>query len=153
MSRVFRYKTPVNPDWIDYNGHMQDAYYGLIFSFAVDALQDAVGLDADYRAATGNTVYLLEDHKVFLKEVKPEAVVEVLTRVIGLTDKRFHLWSEMRVAGQRVAISEQMEMHVTQRPEPRGTPLPPMVYADLKASLHTPEQVAALAPRARAMRV
>ncbi|EEE35651.1 conserved hypothetical protein [Rhodobacteraceae bacterium KLH11] len=31
----------MKPEWIDYNGHMQDAYYGLVFSYAVDAMQDA----------------------------------------------------------------------------------------------------------------
>ena len=39
---AFTYHTNVHSDWIDYNGHMQDAYYGLVFSHGVDALQDEV---------------------------------------------------------------------------------------------------------------
>jgi acyl-CoA thioester hydrolase len=67
MSFVF--ETRVLMEWIDYNGHMRDSYYGLVFSLAVDALQDEVGLDAEYRERTGCTIYLIEDHKVYLKEV------------------------------------------------------------------------------------
>ncbi|MCV2869292.1 hypothetical protein OEW28_11720 [Defluviimonas sp. WL0002] len=57
MTRTFHYRTSVRPEWIDYNGHMQDAYYGLVFSHAVDAFQDEVGFDAAYRKATGCTTY------------------------------------------------------------------------------------------------
>jgi len=147
----FRYETTVQPAWIDYNGHMQDAYYGLIFSFATDSLQAKVGIDAGYRKATGNTIYLLEDHKFFLREVKEGAQVIVTTHVIGLTEKRFHLWSEMTSNGVRVAISELMEMHVTQHPEPHGSPLPAEIHARLKAALVPAATAEALSPRARAM--
>ena len=41
---AFLYQTQVLPDWIDYNGHMQDAFYGLVFSYAVDAFQDWVAI-------------------------------------------------------------------------------------------------------------
>ena len=42
---AFTYHTKVQSDWIDYNGHMQDAYYGLVFSHGVDALLEEVGFD------------------------------------------------------------------------------------------------------------
>ena len=47
------HRTPVAPEWVDYNGHLRDAYYLLIFSHASDALMDAMGLDAAGRAASG----------------------------------------------------------------------------------------------------
>ena len=46
---IFKHIKTVLPEWIDCNGHMQDAYYGLIFSKAVDALQDDLGFDQAYR--------------------------------------------------------------------------------------------------------
>jgi len=153
MSRIFRYRSAVDPAWIDYNGHMQDAYYGLVFSYAVDAMQDAVGLDAAYRQTTGSTIYLLEDHKFFLREVKLGAVLEVETRVIGLAPKRFQLWSEMFADGRRSAVSELMELHVTQVPEPHGTPLPAEIYAQLEAALWPPAVISALQPRARGLQI
>ncbi len=45
------YATAVLPEWIDYNGHLRDAYYALIVSLATDALMDRIGLDAAYRGA------------------------------------------------------------------------------------------------------
>lgn len=116
MSETFIYETTVISDWIDYNGHMQDAYYGLIFSFAVDAVQDAIGFDAVYRKCTGCTIYLLEDHRFFLKEVKLGAKLLVETVVLDSDDKRFHLHLTMLHDGTPVSINETMELHVNQHP-------------------------------------
>ena len=49
---------------------MQDAYYGLAFSYAIDHFQDKVGFDDKYRRQSGNTIYVIEDHKFYLNEVK-----------------------------------------------------------------------------------
>jgi acyl-CoA thioester hydrolase len=145
---IFTFETTIRPDWIDYNGHMQDAFYGLVFSYAVDALQDEVGFDAAYRAATGCTVYLLESHVFFLREVRRGALVTVDTCVIGLDDKRFHLHATMREAGATVAVGEFMEAHVRQRPAPKVVPMPEEVHARLHAALQDPSD---LPRRARSM--
>ena len=52
-------ETRVAPDWVDYNGHMNDAAYALVFSRACDALMDKVHLDAGARKATAHTLYTL----------------------------------------------------------------------------------------------
>jgi len=39
------YRTAILPQWIDYNGHLRDAYYAVIVSSAIDALMDRVGLE------------------------------------------------------------------------------------------------------------
>ena len=49
------YATAVASDWIDYNGHMNDAAYALVFSRSVDALMDRIGLDAAARKRTGQS--------------------------------------------------------------------------------------------------
>ena len=110
MSEIFTYQTSVVPDWIDYNGHMRDAFYGLIFSYAVDSMQDDVGFDEAYRTRTGCTIYLLEDHKFFLREVKVGATVNVETVVISSDEKRFHLHLTMTENGETVAVCEAMEL-------------------------------------------
>lgn len=63
MLNEFIFEIDVNPEWIDYNEHMQDAYYGLAFSYAIDHFQDKVGFDQAYRSITGHTIYVIEDHK------------------------------------------------------------------------------------------
>ncbi|MCY4312525.1 MAG: thioesterase family protein [Gammaproteobacteria bacterium] len=118
------FETTVKPEWIDYNGHMRDSNYGLVFSLAVDALQDAVGLDAAYRERTGCTIYLLEDHKFYLKEVKQGDQLRVVTHVLGVDEKRFHLYMIMKRDQVEVCIGEFMELHVQQYPSPHGISMP-----------------------------
>ena len=76
------YTTGLAAEWIDYNGHLRDAYYGLIVSLACDALMDRLGLDAAYRGRTGNTLYTVEMHVHFLQEVKQGDIVNVDVRVL-----------------------------------------------------------------------
>ena len=59
----------VPPEWIDYNGHMMDAYYFLAFTEATEAFLDHVGLGAAYRARTGSGIYTAEGHLCFLSGV------------------------------------------------------------------------------------
>jgi acyl-CoA thioester hydrolase len=67
MSSTPVYRTAVMPEWIDYNGHLRDAYYSLIVSLACDAFMDRIGLDEAYRARTRCTLYTLEMHMHFLR--------------------------------------------------------------------------------------
>lgn len=140
MSESFQFETTILPEWIDYNGHMRDSYYGLVFSLAVDAMQDEIGFDAAYRARTGCTIYLLEDHKFFLKEVKSGARVRVETRVLGSDAKRFHLHMTMFEGDDAVAVGEFMELHVRQHPTPRAATMPHEIAERLaKAQVADPE--------------
>ena len=59
----------VPQEWIDYNGHMMDAYYFLAFTEATEAFLDHVGLGAAYRARTGSGIYTAEGHLCFLSGV------------------------------------------------------------------------------------
>ncbi|MBT2341238.1 MULTISPECIES: thioesterase family protein, partial [Pseudomonas] len=38
MPTLTTYQTHIRPEWVDYNGHLRDAYYLLIFSYATDVL-------------------------------------------------------------------------------------------------------------------
>ena len=149
----FEYTTTVKPEWIDYNGHMQDAYYSLVFSYAVDAFQDWVGFDAAYRKATDCTIYLVEEHKYFLREVKESDPLAVQISVLGVSQKVFHLHCVMQSGGHDVAISELMEMHVCQKPTPKGAPIPLDIAARLNELIISNSQKSQIARRARAMRI
>ncbi|MCP3971967.1 MAG: thioesterase [Rhodobacteraceae bacterium] len=151
MSRVFLFEQTVLPGWIDYNGHMRDSYYGLVFSLAVDALQDEVGFDAAYRQRTGCTIYLPEDHKFYLREIRQGARVRAETWVLDCNAKRFHLHLRMLVAAKTAAVAEFMELHLRQHPEPGACPMPPGIAALLRAARATPEDISGLPHRARPM--
>jgi acyl-CoA thioester hydrolase len=108
------YQTQVSADWVDYNGHLRDAYYLLIFSQAVDSLMDQIGLDAAARAASGNSLFTLEAHINYLHEVKESEPVDVRLQILGHDRKRLHLYLTLHREGQdeAVAVSEQMLLHV-----------------------------------------
>ncbi|QVM91117.1 thioesterase family protein [Pseudomonas entomophila] len=114
MPALITYRTPVQEDWVDYNGHLRDAYYLLIFSYATDALMERIGLDADARGQTGHSLFTLEAHINYLHEVKLGSEVWVQTQIIGFDRKRLHLYHSLHRAGfdEALAASEQMLLHV-----------------------------------------
>ncbi len=114
MPALITYRTPVEKDWVDYNGHLRDAFYLLIFSYATDALMERIGLDADSRGQSGHSLFTLEAHINYLHEVKLGTEVWVQTQIIGFDNKRLHLCHSLHRHGfeQPLAASEQMLLHV-----------------------------------------
>jgi acyl-CoA thioester hydrolase len=101
-------------DWVDYNGHLRDAFYLLIFSYAVDGLMDEIGLDAQSRERTGLTLFTLEAHINYLHEVKLGAAVEARIQIMAMDRKRLQLYLTLHPEGEEkvMAASEQMLLHV-----------------------------------------
>jgi len=132
------YQTTILPEWIDYNGHLRDAYYALIVSQASDALMDRVGLDAAYRARTGCTLYTVEMHIHYLHEVKKTDTVTVELRLAGADRKRIHAAFELARTGQAgvVATAEVMMLHVRQQGEQVNTVAFPAEVSAALAELH-----------------
>jgi acyl-CoA thioester hydrolase len=133
MSGVDVFRTGIAPEWIDYNGHLRDAYYSLIFSLATDALMDRIGLDEAYRTRTRCTLYTLEMHIHFLHEVMKTDVVDVSVRILGMDRKRIHAALDLRCARypDPVATAELMLLHVHQGDEPKAEAFPPEVVEAL----------------------
>lgn len=108
------YRDTVRGEWVDYNGHLRDAFYMLIFSFATDTLIDEIGLSDAVRKARGRSIYTLEAHISYLHEIKQGAQVRVEMRLLAYDAKRLHLYLEMFADGgvEPVAAGEQMLLHV-----------------------------------------
>jgi acyl-CoA thioester hydrolase len=108
------HRDTVRPEWVDYNGHLRDAFYMLIFSFATDAFMDRIGLDEAGRAARGRSLFTLEAHISYLSEIKEGAQVRVDVSVLAFDAKRVHLYMEMfeGEGAEPVSASEQMLLHV-----------------------------------------
>jgi acyl-CoA thioester hydrolase len=123
------YRTALAPEWIDYNGHLRDAYYGLIVSYACDALMNRLGMDAAYRDRTRNTLYTVEMHVHFLQEVKKSDIVVVSVRMLGADQKRLHAaFDVVREVDAVVAASaELMLLHVHQGETVATAPFPPEI--------------------------
>jgi len=104
----------VLPEWVDYNGHMNVAFYVLIFDHATDAIQDFLDLGAAYREQTGGSVFVVESHVTYDQEVMEGASVSVTTQVLGADSKRLHLFHRMFETDSTipVATNELMILHV-----------------------------------------
>ena len=157
MPALTTYTTQVHPDWVDYNGHLRDAFYLLIFSYATDALMDTLGLDSENREASGHSLFTLELHLNYLHEVKLDADVEVRTQIIAHDSKRLHLYHSLHLVGddKELAGNEQMLLHVDLA-GPRSAPFSEETLGKLQAivaqqtDLPTPDyigRVIALPPK------
>jgi acyl-CoA thioester hydrolase len=128
------FRTGIEPAWIDYNGHLRDAYYGLIVSYAIDALMDRIGLDKAYRSRTGCTLYTLEMHIHYLQEVKSTATVATDVRILGADRKRIHAAFDLRCdsAAEPAAVAEVMLMQVRQAESVASEPFAPVIVAAIE---------------------
>jgi acyl-CoA thioester hydrolase len=72
----------VEHEWVDYNGHLNMAYYILIFDHATDAFHDGLGLDKAYRLSAGGSTFAVETHTTYLAEVHEGDEVYVTTQLL-----------------------------------------------------------------------
>jgi len=128
------YRTPVKPEWIDYNGHMHEAYYVLVFGNTTDAFLTLIGMDAAYRERTETSLYTVEGHIAFVEEVPLGTDLSVATTVVAADAKRVHLFHEMKREsdGARLATYELLALHVDQS-GPRVTPMPAPILDKVSA--------------------
>ncbi len=126
----------VAPEWVDYNGHMNVAYYVLAFDHATDAVLDRLGAGEAYRRASGCSVFVGEMHVNYLQEVVAGDELHIATRLLAMDGKRLVMFHEMtcpRLAGA-VASNEVLCVHVDlgQR---RAVPWPDALAADLQRAV------------------
>ena len=141
------HEEPVRAEWIDYNGHMNLAYYVLVFDHGTDALLAQVGLDDAHREATGGSVFVVEAHLTYENEVHEGQRLAVTTQVLGVDEKRLRLFHRMIEvdAGILAATNEVMILHVdlnTRRtaPWPEAARRALTDLADAHAALEFPPQ-------------
>ncbi|TNE35122.1 MAG: thioesterase-like protein [Alphaproteobacteria bacterium] len=129
------HQQPVLTDWIDYNGHMNVAYYVLVFDQSIDVFLDDIGLHREYRDSSNNTVYVLETHVTYVQEVHEGDPLVMSVQVLDYDHKRIHLFLEMRHRdkGFLAATSEQMILHID-KAGPRAAAMPDHIQAALKKS-------------------
>jgi acyl-CoA thioester hydrolase len=116
--------TPALAEWMDYNGHMSESCYLLVFGDGADAFFRFLGIDQDYRAA-GHSLYTVETHLHHRREVSEGEPLSLTLRVLDHDRKRIHLFHEMfhGNSGDLLATAEQMLVHVDTRAE-RSAALP-----------------------------
>jgi acyl-CoA thioester hydrolase len=147
------YRTALAPEWLDYNGHLRDAYYGLIASYACDALMDRLHMDAAYRERTRNTLYTVEMHVHYLREMKKDDVALVNVRMLGADQKRIHAAFDVFREGDPDATAsvELMLLHVNQGETVKTAAFPPQVADAIAALVATTAGAPEVGPGSRRM--
>ena len=115
----------VRSEWIDRNGHMNLAYYVVVFDHATDALFDALGIGEAYTETTNNSLFVVEAHMLYERELVEGERVQVRSFVLGADAKRLHFAHEMlsKSGGERAAMQELMALHVDMSAR-RAVPFP-----------------------------
>ena len=144
------YDTEVMHEWVDYNGHMSEAFYVLVFGYTTDALLDYIGLGSEYRKRSRCSLYTLEAHVCYLREAREGEPLTIETRLLEVDRKRAQVFHSMYHAGDMrlLATGELMLLHVQNEGKsgPRSTPFPKEVSERLReiresqVSLTRPEQ-------------
>lgn len=139
------FETLVDPEWVDYNGHMGESFFLLAFGWASDALFRYIGIDDAYRAA-GQSFYTAETHINYYQEVSVSEPMRFTTQVLDVDHKRLHFFHAMYhgITGDLLAVTEQMLIHVKDGashpiPEHQATALHAIHVAH--AELPTPDEV------------
>ncbi|MDH3692057.1 MAG: thioesterase family protein [Gammaproteobacteria bacterium] len=104
----------VLPEWIDYNGHMNVAYYVLAFDHAVDPMLEMFGIGPGYIERTGASQFVLESHVTYLRELTQGDGISITLQLLDFDNKRIHYFMSMYHQEQcyLAATSEQISTHV-----------------------------------------
>ncbi len=104
----------VRPEWIDYNGHLNLAYYIVAFDQGVDKLFEIIGIGLDYRKNDELGTFAAETHTLYEREVKENDPLRIVCHILAVDDKRMHMFLEMFHAeeGYRAAAQEILYLHV-----------------------------------------
>lgn len=138
----------IETDWIDYNGHLNMAFYNVLFDRCVDRVYDELGIGAAYAKAGDGSCFTLQAHLNYLDEISLADPVSVTLQLIDYDHKRLHYFQTMtnRTTGALAATSENLAIHVDMKTR-RSAPFPDEVLQRLDelrrahASLPVPEQL------------
>jgi acyl-CoA thioester hydrolase len=123
----------IKPEWIDFNGHLNMAYYIVFFDQAVDELYELLGLGPNYLKRHNHSTMVAEMHVRYLREVKESDPLRVRCQLLAYDAKRIHLFEELVHAteGWVSATCETMTLHVNMATKKVG-PWPDQIMDALK---------------------
>ncbi|MEM8750466.1 MAG: thioesterase family protein [Pseudomonadota bacterium] len=121
---VFSPLMELQPDWIDYNGHLNMAFYNVLFDRGCDVAFEDLGMGPDYATNRKLTIYTAEAHVRYVREVHLGDKVQVSAQILDHDEKRLHIFQELRHSdGWLSATSETIALHVDMT-GPKVAPFP-----------------------------
>jgi acyl-CoA thioester hydrolase len=122
----------VEAGWIDYNDHLNMAYYNVLFDRAVDEVYELLGLGLAYVETSRHSTFTAEVHVRYLRELHAGDPVRVTFQLLGFDEKRLHYFEELHHAEANwlSATSENMALHVDMAAR-KTAAFPPQIAARL----------------------
>lgn len=143
----------VLPEWTDYNGHLNVAWYSALFDQATDAVLAWAGLGLGYVQRARASVFVIESHVVYQRELHSGEPVRVEARLLGADAKKLHLFFRLchGQTGAESATCELLLIHVDLTCR-QAAPFPPAIAAVLAAAVQADRRQPAPHQAGRAIR-
>jgi acyl-CoA thioester hydrolase len=124
----------IEPQWIDYNGHLNMAYYNVMFDRAIDELWLRLGIGPTYMRERHSSTFTAECHVRYLREIHLGDPVQVSVILLDADEKRLHTFEELRHAteGWLSATSENITLHVDMAAR-KVAPFPPDIAEHIRS--------------------
>jgi acyl-CoA thioester hydrolase len=124
----------IESDWIDYNGHLNMAFYNVLFDRCVDRVYDELGIGEAYVRESGGSCFTLQVHLNYLSELSLGVPVGVTLQLVDFDEKRLHYFQTMtnRNTGELAATSENLAIHVDMATR-RSAPFPADILTRIEA--------------------
>ena len=123
----------VKPEWIDYNGHLNMAYYNVLFDQGVDQAYLLLGFGPGYAKARKHTTYTAEFHICYVRELHLGDKVRARMQLIDHNEKSFHTYQELwHEDGWLAATGESLGLHIDMS-GPRVAPIPTDIMQNIEA--------------------
>src|SRR6201996_200395 len=134
----------IEPQWIDYNGHLNMAYYNVMFDRAIDQLWLKLGIGPGYMKERNGSTFTAECHVRYLREIHLGDPVQISILLVAADEKRLHTFQQLRHAteGWLSATSENMTVHIDMAKR-KVAPFP----ADIQARIAAVASTHAAVPR------
>jgi acyl-CoA thioesterase FadM len=139
---ITTYRGPVQAQWIDYNGHMSEAYYVLAFGYASDELYEQIGCGSVYRQQHQCSIYTTESHINYLLGVGEGVELVVTTQVLESSGKTLRFCHTMTRLdnGEILAFTELFTVFVDTESE-RAKTFPAEIQANIDAQINLDRQL------------
>ena len=122
----------VRPEWIDYNGHMNVAYYLMAADHAMEAFCARIGVGESYMKATNKSTFALDTRIIYVRELTLGAPIRITAQLVAYDSKRIHVCLQLLHGEERwmSALNEWVLVHVDLDLR-RSEPLPKKTLAIL----------------------
>ena len=132
----------ITDKYLDLMGHMNVRWYMALFDKATWNYYLSLGLNEDYFRVTQTGTFALKQFIQYYAEVRVDQTVSMRIRLLGRSDKRFHLMHFMiNETTARLASTLEILGTFADLKLRRSTPLPPEIVQKLDAQLESNRQL------------